>query len=294
MSDTADAGPARPGEIAQALALLDSVFLRARGREGTIAARYAPLFAANSPARLEVARHAGRVVAATVSRPFVLRTGTAAHAGSMVGFVATRPEHRGAGHASRLVGRAVEAARAQGSAFCVLWTTTPGFYRRLGWRAGDCGIACEAPALAGGSAPSPTEEVAQVEALAGHTLEMRVERDPSWYSVVPVSATRVRCFVTGPRGAPQAYAIVGESAGTRYVYELGGSDAGMLELFSRLRADGRNMVVNARQGDAFHRLSATAQDLAWRAQQLAMWLPLVPALDDIASRGWHVPWYDRI
>lgn len=294
MSVDTDAGPARPEEIAPALALLDTVFLRARARTGSVAARYAPLFAKGTRARLHVSRQAGRVVAVTVSRPFVLRAGTASHKGSMVGFVATLPEHRGAGHASRLVGHAVAAARTEGSAFCVLWATAPAFYQRLGWGPGDRGIVCEASPLAGGAAPRATDEVTQVAALAERSHAMRVERDAAWYGVVPFSAEHVRCFISGQRGAPQAYAIVGESAATRYVYEFGGSDAGMLELFSGLRAGGRNVVVNARQGDAFHRLSATAQDLAWRAQRLSMWLPLVPAMDDIASRGWHVPWYDRI
>lgn len=294
MSVTTESGPARADEIASALALLDAVFLRARGREGSIAARYAPLFAADDLVRLHVARHAGRIVAATVSRPFVLRAGLESHTGSMVGFVATHPEHRGAGHASRLVGHAVATARAEGRAFCVLWTTASAFYQRLGWRPGDCGIACEAPALAGAPAPPPAVEGAQVEALAARSHAMRIERDASWYGVVPVSAARVRCFVSGPRGAPQAYAIVGESDRTRFVYELGGSDTGMLELFSSLRADGRSVVVNVRQGDPFHRLSATVPGLEWHTQQLSMWLPLAPDMDAIASRGWHIPWYDRI
>lgn len=292
MNQGFESGPARADETLQAIAVLDAVFLHGRGRGGSIAERYAPLFAAD--ARVFVTRQAGKVIAVVVSRPFVFRDGSTAHPACMLGFVATLPAFRGAGHASQLVKLATDAARQEGRVFCVLWAQAQSFYRRLGWRAGDSGMRGEAPALVNDAPPPRESGVADVQALARRAGSLPVARTAAWYGVIPVSTDQIRCFVAGPSEAPDAYALVGDTARTRFVYELGGAEAVMRELLTGLRGDRRALVVNASANDAVHRLPGAPQDLHWHTQQLAMWLPLTPALEDIADRGWHIPWFDRI
>ena len=221
----------------------------------------------------------------------MFRNDATAHQACMIGFVATLPGFRGAGHASRLVTLATDAARREGRAFCVLWAQVQSFYRRLGWRAGDSGMR---GALAIDVPPPAEAEPAQVEMLATRTGPNPVERARAWYRVVPVSTEQVRIFVAGTPDAPDAYAIVGDTAQTRFIYELGGSAAAMRELLAGVRGDRRALVVNACANDAVHRLPGAPQDLHWRTQQLAMWFPLAPGFEDLADRGWHIPWFDRI
>lgn len=298
MSAGVEFGPARGADRAAALELFDAVFLRERGRDGSIAQRYAPLFTHPAASQLLVARSAAAVRAALIMRPFTLRAADAGHRGSMIGFVATHPAHRGAGLASGLLAHALEQAACDESSFCVLWAAARAFYRKRGWQPADDGILGEAPALPDAPQDAPDAawqgEAAQVERLASDTLGMRVPRTADWYGVVPVSAGRVALRLAGPRDAPRAYAIVGETPTARILYEIGGDECAVLSLFRGLRSTGYGLRVNARAGDAAQRALGTASGIRWQAQRLAMWFPIAPALRDIAARGWHVPWYDRI
>ncbi len=51
-----------------------------------------------------------------------------------IGSVATRPEHRGNGYASRLLKRALDIMREEGMAGSFLFTSIQPFYEKLGWR----------------------------------------------------------------------------------------------------------------------------------------------------------------
>jgi len=69
--------------------------------------------------------------------PKPIRIGSASVTIAGVGNVATHPEYRGRGYATRLLERAVELMKDRGYGLSILFTKIHGFYQRLGW-----GVAC--------------------------------------------------------------------------------------------------------------------------------------------------------
>jgi GNAT superfamily N-acetyltransferase len=72
-----------------------------------------------------------------------------------VGLVCVDERHRGQGHATRTLERAIEHARNQGLADLILWTGKPGVYEGLGFRRADNAVygqvSAHGPAAAGAS-----------------------------------------------------------------------------------------------------------------------------------------------
>ncbi|MFD7552131.1 GNAT family N-acetyltransferase [Streptomyces sp. NPDC059816] len=102
-------------------------------------ARHLPALHALDPGRhhrtFVAARTDGTLDAVVVYVPRTLRdaTGTAQRVGG-IGSVATRPEARGRGLVGELLARAVDTMAAEGCAWSLLFTGTPGVYRGSGWR----------------------------------------------------------------------------------------------------------------------------------------------------------------
>lgn len=133
----------RDDERGALVALLDGWSLPDgwRGRAGEFFRRYLerdPTFEARN---VVVAARDGELVGCVQIFPRALRAGVGAAAnGALVavpvggiGSVFTRPEARGGGVASALLGRAGEEMRGRGLALSVLFASRHAFYQRLGW-----------------------------------------------------------------------------------------------------------------------------------------------------------------
>ncbi|MFF2025607.1 GNAT family N-acetyltransferase [Streptomyces sp. NPDC058171] len=102
-------------------------------------ARHLPALHALDPGRhhrtFVAARTDGTLDAVVVYVPRTLRdaTGAPRRVGG-IGSVATRPEARGRGLVGELLARAVDTMTAEGCAWSLLFTGTPGVYRGSGWR----------------------------------------------------------------------------------------------------------------------------------------------------------------
>jgi hypothetical protein len=104
----------------------------------------------------------------------------------------------------------------------------------------------------------------------------------------------VRAVVAGPAGEPHAYALVGLTADAGYVYELVGDAASFADAWAATRSLRSRLLVNDSRSSRSRRWLDAHEDVSWREQRLAMWLPLDTRAAGVEVSGWHVPWLDRI
>lgn len=134
MSAPLTVGACRPDELPALRALLNEVFIAERGASGDLF-DYAPLlYARANVEQLRVVRRGRAIVghAGILERPIRWR-GQTLRAG-LVGGVCARQELRGMGIGTLAMEDAAAHMGALGLDFGVLWTGSPGFYERLGWR----------------------------------------------------------------------------------------------------------------------------------------------------------------
>lgn len=274
----------------EAIALMDEVFIRSRGRSMSLADRFPAAFDARETTILAI-RSGSTVDAALTIRPFSWLSGGGVRRGAMVGMVCTRLERRGAGLGLALMSEATRMLK-ETVDFGVLWTTRPAFYGRLGWHSADCGIMGSLHG-AGGSPPmAPSEarnRIAGVKRLRDAQDGERIERTPLCYAtLLPPASIREVLLESG------TYAVIGRDNDTAYVYEIGGDATGLTRLHERLCERYGDIHLNLKRGAAAHRWFRAQPDITWYDQNLAMWLPISPDIDmDVCSR-WYVPFLDRI
>lgn len=288
--------PARGEQLPAVLGLVDDVFLRSRGRSGSVRERFPGLLEEGGDGEAVVAVDDGQVVAAAVWRPFVWDDGERRWRAAMVGLVATRADRRGQGLGSavmrgvhtRLEECEIEAA--------VLWSVRDDIYARLGWRSGDPGVCGESK----GSRPGggvPGVEARPLDAALAATLVDRharrgaqhIERRAEHLLAVPPPADRVIAYLAGD----DAYALVGHRGDEAFVFELVGRRGELTALWAAVRAAAGRVVVNERRGSPVQRWLAD-QGVDFADQDLARWLALNPAARAAPLAQWHVPWLDRI
>jgi predicted N-acetyltransferase YhbS len=280
-----------PAELPALIALLDQEFIYSKGRSVSLAQRFpTALNAANCP-NILLACRGEDIVAAIVIKRFDWIAPERSRRGAMIGMVCTRAAERGQGLASQLLRTAQAQLRADGTAFAVLFTAQPEFYRRLGWTTADCGIFgtyASAGSIAAGCTRAAPDAV---EALRLRGKEAYLLRDRESYRTLPLPAERLEIRVSPCRAA---YAIYGMQAERAYLYELGGAVSGYAALWQELCAVAHTVYINERQGSASQQWLANVPGIAWREQKLAMWLPL--AEPDCAPQfsGWYLPFLDRI
>lgn len=281
--------------------LLDQVFVRSRGAEGSLADRYPHILEGESTdVQILVARTApGRIDAVTAVRTFELVDGSRAHRGAMVGFVATDPAFRGLGLASALVVRAREVALEAGASFCVLWTQTPDFYRRLGWSSHDRSLIGEArldaPTVATVGEEVGGEAASWIECVRARHLRRRVVRAGDAYRVLPAPAERLELERSGVAADDAAYLLAGRAHELVVLYELVGAESRYRKLWERATSGSRHVLVNSEEGTRSAAWLKREAGVAFRPQSLAMWLTL-PSGPGVTPpvESWQIPFLDRI
>jgi GNAT superfamily N-acetyltransferase len=159
--------------------------------------------------------------------------------GGLIGSVATDPEHRSRGHATRLLQAAEGRLRDQGCLFALLWADDEGFYARRGWqRIGAeldfCvtrGVLPQLPRPAGIRAARPSDFEALHALYSRHPV--RIERSAE-ESAALYGCPDMRTLVLERERRVQAYACQGRGRDLRgVVHEWAGSASDVAALVRR-------------------------------------------------------------
>lgn len=290
----------------EALALADEVFLRSRGRSGTVAGRFPAALGPDSGGEVVAALRGDALAGVAVARPFEWLGGGSRRRLGMVGLVATRPEARRSGVASAVLEHAAERLALAGAEAAVVFAARHDLYLRLGWTPSDPGVLGEAdagtgdPEHRGGGRAAPQVLVRELDAEMAHVLwragESRpapgVRRRPEALLTVPPPAERVLALIAGSLEAPGGHAIVGVRGDEGYLYEIAGDEDALERLWSALTANLSRVLVNERRGSPAQTWLEGHREVAFGPQQLALWRSLGAGA---AAGDWpHVPWIDRI
>ena len=235
-----EARPVRPEELGQTLALVNKVFRT--GVDQDMSTDYPLVFAPGNLDNLRVVSEGGSIFSHAAMARRELREHGCALPVSMICAVATDPERRRRGAASRIMENAVEAMAARGDAFGLLWTgPARDFYRRLGWEVvGSNGWAYQVePELAG-----RFEQPLPVRPMRGDTdLEWIMEI----HEAQPRRSTRTRAeyrallglpksevWVAEERGRVEGYLVVARAYNKSGVVEWGGTPGALSSLLARV------------------------------------------------------------
>lgn len=285
---------------------LDEEFVLARGRQGSLVARYPALFTAAARDDIFVVPHPTGPRACAIARPFVLAGNDGDWQGAMIGMVWTHPAARGLGLATQVLAEILAVQRAAGRDFAVLWSALDGFYTARGWQAADCGMlgaadlapmaapatgdvraACvESVPLAG---PGADAAIARVEDLRRDTPAACVARDALAWRTVPLPAAHCALHLTA-----DAWALSGHDGDRAWLYEMAGAPAAYAALWHAVTRDTAHIVVNVADDTPACAWLRAHAPLQWQQQRLACWQALTPRAASLDFSRCYVPWFDRI
>jgi len=280
-----------PAELPALIALLDQEFIFSKGRSVSLALRFPAALRADNCANVLVACRGDEIAASIVIRRFDWITPERVWRGAMIGLVYTRAAERGQGLASQLLRTAEQNLRADGTAFSVLFSTQPEFYRRLGWIGADCGVFGTYAGASGPAAGCNPADAGVIEALRLRSPRAHMLRGTTVFQTLPPPAERLEVRVS-PDGA--AYAIHGVQAERAYIYEFGGAPSGFAPLWQDISAAARTVYINERRGSAAEQWFSSMPGISWRDQALALWLPLAEPACARHFTEWYLPFLDRI
>jgi hypothetical protein len=222
--------------------------------------------------------------------------------GAMIGMVYIDPEHRGAGLGSRLLSSARHVMEEAGVDFGVLWTGNRAFYEHSGWFSSDRGVfgratpcstfACTDTLVS--RLPAASADSFWIERLRAHALPMRVKRNSIDYCTVPIPAVDVTCFYVAGNRSGEGFALVGESNGVGYLYELTAPPPLWGPLWSAISEHFSRLCVNGLPCDSFAQWLDRNGLIEWAPQNKTMWLRVSDRLQESSVRTWHIPYYDWI
>jgi predicted N-acetyltransferase YhbS len=169
-----------------------------------------------------------RMVAHVAFRPVTAVGERGSFRAALLGSVATAPEHRGHGLASRLLATALADCRSLGLDAVLLWAEHPTLYARAGFVAGaeEHGVTLARPAHADDASVRPLT-------IADHAAVHTLHEQKPWRITRTLGETSgllttpgMQTFVRVRDGAVVAYACCGKGADLQgWWHELGGSDA---------------------------------------------------------------------
>jgi len=283
--------PCTPAELPALVALLDEEFIFSKGRRISLARRLPTALHADNCANILLACRGEAIAACVVVKRFDWVTPERSWRGAMIGLVYTRAAERGQGLATQLLRAAQDMLRADGTAFAVLFSAQPAFYRRLGWISADCGLFGTYAGTAGTAEHCTPADARTIETMRMREQGPHMARDSASYRSLPLPAERLE--IRTSIGAA-AYAIYGVQADRAYVYEIGGEPSGRAALWQDVRAAATTVYINDRRGSPSAQWFAHIPGISWRDQALAMWLPLAKPACARHFGDWYIPYLDRI
>lgn len=288
--------PCSPADLERLIPLLDEAFVFGKGRTVSLRLRFPTVFCHDNLHNLLLCSDGDEIASALAIRRFDWRDGSETFRGAMIGAVYTHPARRGKGFASHLLKMAETRLRAEKADFGVLWTGQPSFYARLGWVSADCGLLGEVEP--GASMPEPPAGVTTMPIETGAPLLEKVRRE--WlnamtlrraedYRQLPLPAERMDLL-----WREDAYALLGSSGTTGFLYELAGHPDGYPALWQEACRNRRRIFVNDRIDSPSCRWLTNHTRISWQNQNLAMWLPLSERVAPPRPGQWVIPYFDRI
>ena len=249
-----------PAAASGARALLEQVL---RGG-ASLVEEYPLVFGEQPSGRTLVVEADGRVVSACaiLVRDLIL-PGVGMRVG-LVGSVATHPDHRGKGHASRLLERAERELAAEGCLAALLWADEPDFYERRGWTelGSECDFVVAADMMDRLPAPDGVRAAAPDDRGAIHRLyslhRHRVDRSAEETATL-LGCPGMEVLVVQRERDVIAYSCLGRGADLdQTVHEWAGAPEDVLRL---VRAHHERRAARGVHGSIYLMTPATAVEL---------------------------------
>lgn len=245
--------PPHENEFPSVVKFLDSQ-LRSK-EKWSITSEYPIAFSEANRNNIRIITERDRVLAHAVIRPMIIKAPAGLFKVAGLGSVVTSSEHRNQGLSSKTIESCLEAARAHGCDFAILWTNIYEFYRKFGFELAGSEMSClldnelgELSAEMAGEGPLKFVEGSRVAAEAIHRLysqhtvtSLRTIEETRKYLEIPNS----RVYTAwGPKGDLKAYAIEGKGADLgSYVHEWGGGVSALVPLFAHIRKEQKRPIT---------------------------------------------------
>ena len=246
-----EARAVRRNELDPTLALVNRVFRT--GVDQDMSTDYPLVFDPSNLENLRVVAEGGHILSHAAMARRELREHGCVLPISMICAVATDPEHRRRGAASRIMEDATEAMAARGDAFGLLWTgPARDFYRRLGWEVvGSNGWAYLVE-------PQLARRLEQPLPVRAFQAERDLARIMQIHEAQPRQLTRTQAdyrrllglpksevWVAEEKGRVEGYLVVARAYNKSGVVEWGGTSGALSSLLARVLAEpaGERMQV---------------------------------------------------
>lgn len=201
---------------------------------------------------VRVIKDANNFLSAAVMKPLVIKSPAGLFKVAAIGSVVTAPEHRNRGFSRQVLEGCLNAGRAHGCDFAILWTNLFDFYRKLGFELAGTEISLQIPKGFKSTEPAPKLRFLQsnkvdAEAIlrlyAQHTTgSIRTVEDVRKFLAIPNS----RVYTAWDEfGKLQAYAVEGKGADLdAHIHEWGGGVSKILPLLSfAVQESGRPLTL---------------------------------------------------
>lgn len=234
-------GPRAPldSEIPNVVRFLDS---HLRPQEGwSITSEYPAAFSPANIGNIRIIKEADQVLSHAVMRPMIIKTPAGLFKIAGLGSVVTSTDHRNQGLSTKTIESCLEAARAHGCDFAILWTNLYDFYRKMGFELGGT----ELSILIDREIAIPDQKLKFMDSnridpgaihriYSQHTVSsLRTLEETRRYLQIP--NTRVYT-AWDEKGLLKAYAIEGKGADLNgYIHEWGGTVSSLISLFAHVR-----------------------------------------------------------
>lgn len=207
----------------------------------SIANEYPTALTETNLGNIRIIKENGKILSHAVLRPLLVKSPLGIFKVAAIGSVVTSPDHRNLGLSRRIVEDCLEAARAQGCDFAILWTNLYEFYRKFGFElAGseisyvidkDLPVTSQGFKFVEGSNIDPEP---LLRLFSQHTVTtIRTFDETRRYLQIPNSRTFTAWDTSGNL---RAYAVEGKGADLQgYIHEWGGGVSALLPLLQHIR-----------------------------------------------------------
>lgn len=283
------------------LALLDEEFVYSKGRSISLSKRMPCAYAEQNAKNIYCAMSDHRLIGVVVTRRFETQVANEWITGYMIGGVVTRNEYRGQGVASQLLSHMENTIK--DASFFILWTGIPGFYKRLGWRDGVCGVFGRFQSPGGEKEQTDQrivsylltpENMKKIDKLRTQSkLAVLRECNDDRCVTIPLPAEKADILLAmNESNEPEAYAAIGIKADTVFIYELAGEFSAMHNILDHLRNTHATVFLNA---DEISRKSFPDMDVFdVKPGSSALIKSLSPALPTQIFEELYISYLDRI
>ncbi|MES2965193.1 MAG: GNAT family N-acetyltransferase [Bdellovibrionota bacterium] len=243
-------GPRAPleTELPHVVRFLDQN-LRPKGT-WSITSEYPLAFAESNRNNIRIITDKDEVLSHAVVRPMIVKTPAGLFKIAGLGSVVTSTQHRNQGLSTQIIESCLQASKAHGCDFAILWTNLYDFYRKLDFElAGSENSVLLDRDIVGGEPNLKFMDSNKVAPEAIHRLysqhtvtSLRTVSETREYLQIPNSRVYTAWDSTGQL---KAYAIEGKGADLDgYVHEWGGNVPALLSLFAHIRkAQNRSITI---------------------------------------------------